>query len=448
MKCSNSTTYKEPVQCKTIAEQIVVKKAKEEKSISFDGFSKEESKIVQSLLSENKYEPNDVLGYKAEIEFNYNNSYYSEYLILQTGKKEGKKYSGKYKFTSKIVQGKNLKSNVFLNKTSIESVRVKENENDDDFLEIEIDYSLNETDNSFIIIMIKTESKPKFIIRENEVHYQVIHFGSYPNSFFKINIKWSDYFYFFNTRHNTKNKFELISPYELVLSGTELEENSFHFRFDFGSPGYELNNNTKYFYNCNEEELHSLQLALNSVGLIFLDVNIFGIKDIFNIWSTRGCEAKTFIYFIYPTETNTDTSANFLFELEQNSVKLIKSKINNEDDDRSKVVKMGNFDLINIYFHLKNEQFCVVELDYTFELKKISDINPKFDYNLCINHKNLLIGGFYSCEINMEYQDMFEIKSNGLFIDKVDKNENCMKLRYNGYKTGNPLVMLNLPYGK
>ena len=109
---------------------------------------------------------------------------------------------------------------------------------------------------------------------------------------------------------------------------------------------------------------------------------------------------------------------------------------------------MGNFDLINIYFHLKNEQFCVVELDYTFELKKISDINPKFDYNLCINHKNLLIGGFYSCEINMEYQDMFEIKSNGLFIDKVDKNDNSMKLRYKGFKTGNPLVMLNLPYGK
>lgn len=43
---------------------------------------------------------------------------------------------------------------------------------------------------------------------------------------------------------------------------------------------------------------------------------------------------------------------------------------------------------------------------------------------------------------------MLEFKSNGLFIDTVDKYNNDMRLRYKGFKTANPLVMLNLPDGK
>lgn len=437
-------TYHEPNPTKNIVEQEI----KEEKPNSFYGFSEEEVEAIQSLLSKNKYEPNDIIGYKAEIEFDSANSYYNEYLIVQTGKQEGQKYAGKYKFTSNLVRGINLKPHVFLNKTVIESKRVKQNKNDYDHLEVEIDYNLNESDSSIITIKIMTDAKPKLIQTDNEVYFLVIYFKSYDKSFLNLNVKWSEEFYFSNSGHATKNKFELISKQELNLSGTEYEENSFHFRYDYGQDGFELNNYMKYFNNCNEEDLANLQLAVNSVGLIYLDVNVFGIKDIFDIYSTRECKAKTFIYFIYPTESNTYTSANFFFELEQNSVQLIKSRVNNEEGDRNKVVNMRDFDLINIYFRLRNEQFCVVELDYTFKLKDINDINPKFGYNLCINHKNLLIGGFYSCEINMEYQNMIEIKSSGLSIDTVDKSENRMKLKYKGFKSGNPLVMLNLPYGK
>lgn len=283
---------------------------------------------------------------------------------------------------------------------------------------------------------------------EYEVYFLVIYFSSFSNSFFKLDVKCSDEFYFSNIGYNTKNKFEVITKRELILSGIEYETNSFHFRYDNGQIGYVFNDNMKYFYNCDKEELLSLQIAANSVGLIYLDKNIFGIKDIYNISPTRECEVKTIIYLIYPTKTNSNTSANFFFELEQNSVQLIKSKINNVEEERTKVINLGDFDAINVYISLKNEQFCTVELDYKFKLKDIRDTNPKFYYNLCINHKNLLIGGFYSCEINLECEDMLEFKSNGLFIDTVDKYNNDMRLRYKGFKTANPLVMLNLPDGK
>ena len=449
MGCSNSATINEPDQSKNISEQVVEPEVKKEKkSISFMGFSEEESEIVQSLLSKNKCEPNDVIGYKAELEFDAANSYYNEYLIVQTGKKKGQKYSGTFKFISKIVKGKYLKPYVFLNKTEVESKRVKENKYDYEQLEIEMDYELDEDESSIITIKIMTDTRTKLILTENEIYFVVIYFSSYSKSFFKINVKWSQEFYFSNTGSKPTNKFELISKQELLLSGTEYEGNSFHFRYDYGQEGYIFNKKMKYFYDCDQEELHNLELAANSVGLIYLDVNIIGIKDIFNILSTGECQAKTFIYLIHPTQRNTDTSANFFFELEQNSVQLIKSKVNNEDDDRSKVINFGSFDAINVYFRLNNEQFCVVELDYTFKLKNISDTDSKFGYNLCVNHKNLLSGGFYSCEINMEYEENLEIKSKDLFVDTADKNNNSMKLRYKGFKKGNPLVMLNLPYEK
>lgn len=101
MGCSNSMTYHEPNPTKNIVEQEI----KEEKPNSFYGFSEEEVEVVQSILGKNKYEPNDVIGYKAEIEFDSANSYYNEYLIVQTGKQEGQKYAGKYKFTSNLVRG-------------------------------------------------------------------------------------------------------------------------------------------------------------------------------------------------------------------------------------------------------------------------------------------------------------------------------------------------------
>lgn len=388
MGCSNSITLSGTNQRKNIiVQEQEVEEVKEERPNSFHGFSEEEVNIVQNLLNKDKYEPDDVIGYKATIEFNSANMYYKEYLIVQTGKKDGQKYSGKYKFKSKIVKGNNLKSHIFINKTPIDSIKVKTNKYDYEDLEIEIDYNLNENDNSIITILIDTDSKTEMIQAEYEVYFLVIYFSSFSNSFFKLDVKCSDEFYFSNIGYNTKNKFEVITKRELILSGIEYETNSFHFRYDNGQIGYVFNDNMKYFYNCDKEELLSLQIAANSVGLIYLDKNIFGIKDIYNISPTRECEVKTIIYLIYPTKTNSNTSANFFFELEQNSVQLIKSKINNVEEERTKVINLGDFDAINVYISLKNEQFCTVELDYKFKLKDIRDTNPKFYYNLCINIK-------------------------------------------------------------
>ena len=114
----------------------------------------------------------------------------------------------------------------------IESKRVKQNKNDYDNLEVEIDYILNKSDRSIITIKIMTDAKPKLTQTDNEVYFLVIYFKSYDKSFLNLNVKWSEEFYFSNSGHATKNKFELISKQELNLIGTEYEENSFHFRYD------------------------------------------------------------------------------------------------------------------------------------------------------------------------------------------------------------------------
>ena len=65
----------------------------------------------------------------------------------------------------------------------------------------------------------------------------------------------------------------------------------------------------KAFYYCNEEELVNLEKSLNTIELKFKEMNIIGVKDIYNI-KEGICFAKTFVTFFRPSE-----GVDFLVEI-------------------------------------------------------------------------------------------------------------------------------------
>ena len=305
-------------------------------------------------------------------------------------------------------------------------------------LEVEIDYNLNENDSSIMTIELNTNSETKMIDTDNYIHFLCFDFRSPASSYFKLNAKCSSMFKYSNISRKPKNKLEEISPMEILLAGKEYEDNNtITFRKQFRD--YDLNGDVENIYNCDTMELYSLNYALNSVGLNYGNTNIFGIKDIFDVSISGECKAKSYIYLIYPTKPNTVLSSFFFLDLEQNSLKLINSKVNNAQQ-KCDVSSDGE---IIIPYNLTDQQFCTVELDYSFNLRKIDDKNSPYDYNLCVKHKNLLDKGFYSCEINLRFSE-YQILSNGLYCDDFDKDRETTKLKYKGFKIENPLIMLNL----
>ena len=434
MGCSNSHQMSESNKDKSL-----VKRNPMNKPESFYCFTDEEVEIIQSLLSEKKYEPDDYISYITYINIDDTNTTYKEYATIQTGKKDGQAHSGKFNFQSNIVKGNELTTNVKINNIPIETIKQKENKYESECLEVEIDYNLNENDSSIMTIELNTNSETKMIDTDNYIHFLCFDFRSPASSYFKLNAKCSSMFKYSNISRKPKNKLEEISPTEILLAGKEYEDNNtITFRQLFRD--YDLNGDVENIYNCDTMELYSLNYALNSVGLNYGNTNIFGIKDIFDIVSISGeCKAKSYIYLIYPTEPNTVLSTFFFLDLEQNSLKLIDSKVNNAQQ-KCDVSSDGE---IIIPYNLTDQQFCTVELDYSFNLRKIDDRNSPYDYNLCVKHKNLLDKGFYSCEINLRFSE-YQILSNGLYCDDFDKDRETTRLKYKGFKIENPLIMLNL----
>ena len=433
MGCSNSHQMSESNKDKSL-----VKRNPMNKPESFYCFTDEEVEIIQSLLAEHEYEPEHIISYMAYINIDDRNITYKECVTIQTGKKDGQAYSGKFNFESKIVKGNELTTNVKINNIPIETIKQKENKYESDCLEVEIDYNLNENDSSIMTIELNTNSETKMIHTSTDVNFLCFNFRSPASSYFKLNAKCSSMFKYSNIYTKPKNKLEEISPTEILLAGKEYEDNNtITFRNQFEN--YDLKKHDENIYNCDTMELYSLNYALNSVGLKYGDTNIFGIKDIFDVSISGECKAKSYIYLIYPTQPNTVLSTFFFLDLEQNSLKLIDSKVNNAQQ-KCDVSSDGE---IIIYYNLRDQQFCTVELDYSFNLRKIDDKNSPYDYNLCVKHKNLLDKGFYSCEINLRFSE-YQILSNGLYCDDFDKDRETTKLKYKGFKIENRLIMLNL----
>ena len=433
MGCSNSHQMSESNKDKSL-----VKRNPMNKPESFYCFTDEEVEIIQSLLAEHEYEPEHIISYMTYINIDDKNITYKECVTIQTGKKDGQAYSGKFNFESKIVKGNELTTNVKINNIPIETIKQKENKYESDCLEVEIDYNLNENDSSIMTIELNTNSETKMIDTDNYIHFLCFDFRSPASSYFKLNAKCSSMFKYSNISGKTKNKLEEISPMEILIAGKEYEDNNtITFRKQFAD--YDLNGDVENIYNCDTMELYSLNYALNSVGLNYGNTNIFGIKDIFDVSISGECKAKSYIYLIYPTKPNTVLSSFFFLDLEQNSLKLINSKVNNAQQ-KCDVSSDGE---IIIPYNLRDQQFCTVELDYSFNLRKIDDKNSPYDYNLCVKHKNLLDKGFYSCEINLRFCE-YQILSNGLYCDDFDKDRETTKLKYKGFKIENRLIMLNL----
>ena len=114
-------------------------------------------------MNKNEYNPDDVISYMATIEIDIDNINYTEFLTIQTAKKEGENYSRTYKYKSNLVKGKDLKPYIFINKNLIESQKVEENGNEDEILEVEMNYNLKENNNSIITFEIITNSSAKII---------------------------------------------------------------------------------------------------------------------------------------------------------------------------------------------------------------------------------------------------------------------------------------------
>ena len=432
MGCSNSHQMSESNKDKSL-----VKRNPMNKPESFYCFTDEEVEIIQSLLSEKKYEPDDYISYMTYINIDDTNTTYKECVTIQTGKKDGQAHSGKFNFQSKMVKGNELTTNVKINNIPIETIKQKENKYESECLEVEIDYNLNENDSSIMTIELNTNSETKMIDTDNYIHFLCFDFRSPASSYFKLNTKCSSIIKYSNIYKKPKNKLEEISPMEILLAGKEYEDNNtITFRKQFRD--YDLNGDVENIYNCDTMELYSLNYALNSVGLNYGNTNIFGIKDIFDVNISGECKAKSYIYLIYPTKPNTVLSSFFFLDLEQNSLKLINSKVNNAQQ-KCDVSSDGE---IIIPYNLRDQQFCTVELDYSFKLREIVDKNEQY-YNLCVKHKNLLDKGFYSCEINLRFCE-YQILSNGLYCDDFDKDRETTKLKYKGFKIENPLIMLNL----
>ena len=434
MGCSNSQQMSESNKNKSLAKRTPMNKPE-----SFYCFTDEEAEIIQSLLTENKYEPDDYISYMAYINLDEPDTTFKEIITIQTGKKDGQEYSGKFNFVSNIVKGKGLKTNVKINNIPIETIKQKENKSEYDCLEVEIDYNLKKNDNSIMTIELNTNSPIKMIYTDAEVVFICFDFRSPSStSYFKLNAKCSSWYKYSNISRKPTNKLEEISPLEILLAGKEYEDNNtitFRNKLD----KYDLKQDVINMFNTGGMELYSLNYALNSVGLNYGDTNIFGIKDIFNVSMFGECNAKSFIYIIHPIKPNSVLSTNFFLELEQNSLKLIDSKVNNTQGECT----ASKYGFINIPYSLRCEQFCIIELDYSFELRKIDDEKSQYAYNLCVNHKNLLDKGFYKCEINLRSSE-YQIQSNGLFFDDYDEDREITVLRYSGFKFGIPLIMLNL----
>ena len=244
------------------------------------------------------------------INIDDNNTTYKEYVTIQTGKKDGQAYSGKFNFKSNIVKGNELTTNVKINNISIETIKQKENKFESDCLEVEIDYNLNENDSSIMTIELNTNSETKMIDTDDYIHFLCFDFRSPASSYFKLNAKCSSMFKYSNISRKPKNKLEEISPMEILLAGKEYEDNNtITFRMQFED--YDLNKHDENIHNCDTMELFSLNYALNSVGLNYGNTNIFGIKDIFDVSISGECKAKSYIYLIYPTKPNTVLSTFF-----------------------------------------------------------------------------------------------------------------------------------------
>ena len=99
-----------------------VKRNPMNKPKSYYCFTDEEVEIIQSLLTEKKYELNDYISYMAYVDIDEKNITCKEYATVLTPKKDGQAYSGRITIYSQILKGKVLTTNVKINNIPIETI--------------------------------------------------------------------------------------------------------------------------------------------------------------------------------------------------------------------------------------------------------------------------------------------------------------------------------------
>ena len=395
-------------------------------------YTEEEINKINQILKEKTFENNEIIFHKAIIEINKDFTNCTEFVTIQTYKKDGYKYNASYYLTSGTIIDDVKTYSMKVNNKRIYQIESKSRYSDQLF-SVFCSYSLKPEDNSIVTIEsnVKIETK-LFLMSIARVNFNIY------NTSFSFIIKISDEFNYICPNVDPINKLKVISKNEIILEGNKNERN-LNFGFKLKN-NIILPRNNKAFYFCkNEEEIINLEKALNSIELKFNELIILSVKDYYEI---KGgiCYVKSFITFFKVHEDNTLFSSNYFFDLDEyDDLKCINGKGNNQQEkiSNSNMRDKLEFD-INL---LKNEYFYTVEYDYSFKLRKQNDNI----YIIIIGHNQIEENGYF--QLYVKY-DKKEIQFSGLSREadfyRNDKEYNF--ILHNTYKHQNDGYVYNELY--
>lgn len=353
-------------------------------------YTQKEISQIENLLKKRTYENNEIIFYKAFIKIIDNNyTQYTEFLTIQTDKIDGKEYSSEYEFISNTIRGEVEKCTLKINNKNITNFQIPSSFHN---FYVKTTYNLEENESSIVTFELNAKVKTFISLYLTRINF------FFKGQAFSFRIKFSNYFSFSHIYPKPKNNFNIISYQEILFTGKQLE-NEIIFIFKMNGKDIEILKDDKSFYYCDDDEIKELKLSLNSMKLNFDEINIFGVKEIYNI-SKGICTVKTYITFIKPRDLSLNDSGNFLYYIgEKKDLKIISLK----QDNQNKEFKLSNGSLDLSYDYCKLEYFSTFEVDYSFSLV---DENNKLEYIIPIGNKDISEGAYYQFFIKYDEKEI------------------------------------------
>ena len=151
-------------------------------------YNEEEINKINKILSEKKFENDEIIFHKAIIEIKKDFTNVKEFVTIQTYKKDGYKYNSSYYFESGTIIDDVLNFSMKVNNNKIFVIQDKTRYSDQLF-SIFCRYSLKEEDNSIVTFESNVKIKTKLFLQSlARVNFNIF------NCLFSFNIKASDKF--------------------------------------------------------------------------------------------------------------------------------------------------------------------------------------------------------------------------------------------------------------
>lgn len=357
-------------------------------------YNGEEIKKIINLLKEKQFKPNDIIYHKTLVEIRKDFTYYKEYKTILTDKIDGEILKSNYKFISSTITDIPENYSIKINNKEIDIKTSKISQPIVQyFIECSFPFNLSSEEKSIVTFEINVKIKTNVYHTLLRVYFT---FQKCPFSFF---IFCHNEFYFISTSSSPFNKLVKISPQKILLFG-EKHENYLIFAFKQKGSYIQLPRQDKAFYYCNEEELINLEKSLNTIELQFKEMNIIGVKDIYNI-KEGICFAKTYVTFFRPSEGVDCPGGIYIYDLDEyDDLKFINSKDNNKQANM-KIFTPESFigkKYLNFHYSLEErEYFCTIEIDYSFKIKY-----GKTCYIMNIGHDQIPEGGYFQFIVHFD----------------------------------------------